>query len=196
MQIPENSRRNFISNIAFLSAGIMIKPAIKSLPLITGQVDIRNRWESFWEKTGGRKTHNVVDLQKNNALIITKGHVYRNGDIISFSKENILAQPTWIYWKSNKIKPDDVLISLYERDSLKKITRLNRFETNALYKVAEVYRGDNLLEAYCNSLRPSIVNTMSLLKSRTLVNKNSQEYQVSYYKNRSLVLDKKFIYHS
>ena len=37
MQIPENSRRNFISNIAFLSAGIMIKPTINVLPSITGR---------------------------------------------------------------------------------------------------------------------------------------------------------------
>jgi hypothetical protein len=196
MQIPENSRRNFISNIAFLSAGIMIKPAINHLPSGTGQEDVRRNWESFWKKSGGQKTYNVVDFEKHAALTTTKGHVYKNGDSIYFSKEKILAQPTWIYWNNDKTKPVDVVISLYEKDSLKKIARLNRFETDALYKVAEDYHGDNLLEAYCNSLTPSIVNAMAVLKSKTSVNKNSQQYQVSYYKNHSLVLNKKFIYHS
>ena len=196
MQIRENSRRNFISNIAFLSAGIMIKPAINHLPLVTGQEDVRRNWESFWKKSGGQKTYNVIDLEKHATLIITKGHVYKKGGIIYFPKEKIFAQPTWIYWENDIAKPVDVVISLYEKDSLKKITRLNRFETDALYKVSKDYHGDNLLEAYCNSLTPSIVNTMALLKSKTSVNKNSQEYQVSYYKNHSLVLNKKFIYHS
>ena len=196
MQTSENSRRNFISNIAFLSAGIMIKPAINHLPLVTGQEDVRRNWESFWKKSGGQKTYNIIDFEKNASLTTTKGHVYKKSDIIYFPKEKIFAQPTWIYWNNDKTKPVDVVISLYEKDSLKKIARLNRFETDALYKVSKDYCGDNLLEAYCNSITPSIVNAMTVLKSKTSVNKNSQQYQVSYYKNQSLVLDKKFIYHS
>jgi hypothetical protein len=196
MQIPENSRRNFISNIAILSAGIAFKPAISHLPSVNDKTDIKRKWELFWKRSGGQKINNFAELQKDNGLAKTKGHVHKIGDIIYFSKENILAQPSWIYWENNTTVPVDVVITLFEKNSLKKITRLNRFEADALYKVADNYRADNLMEAYCNSVKPSVTKTMALLKSKTSANKNSQEYHVSYYKNNSLVLDKKFIYHA
>ncbi|HEY5406475.1 MAG TPA: hypothetical protein VIJ92_05295 [Ginsengibacter sp.] len=196
MQIYENSRRNFISNIAFLSAGIMFKPAINHLPSLMEPEDLQKKWELFWKKSGGQKIYSLIDLQKNNILSNTKGHVYNNGEVICFSKENILAQPTWIYWKNNKTRPADVVISLFEKNSLKKIARLNRFEADAIYKVSKDYGSDNLLEAHCNNLKPATGNTIAVLKNKLSVNKNSQVQQVSYYKNHSLVIDKKFIYHS
>jgi hypothetical protein len=196
MQIRENSRRNFISNIAFISAGIMIKPAFNSLPSITGEADIRNKWKSFWKKSGGQKTFDVVDLRKNNNLIITKGHIHKNGGIIYFPKENILAQPTWIYWTNSESKPADVVITLFEKNSLKKIGRMNRFEADALYKVSKDYDGDNLLGAFCNNLTLTKGDTEDLLKNKISVKKDSHLHEMSYYKNHSLVLNKKFIYHS
>ena len=195
MQICENSRRNFISNIAFLSAGLMIKPAINHLPLVTDLEDARRNWELFWKKSGGQKTYDI-DLRKNNNLIITKGHMHNNGDIIYFSKENILAQPTWIYWTNNESKPADVVITLFEKKSLKKIGRLNRFEADALYKVSKDYDGDNVLGAFCNNLKPTKGDTADLLKNKISVKKDSHLHEVSYYKNHSVVLSKKFIYHS
>jgi hypothetical protein len=196
MQIRENSRRNFISNIAFISAGIMIKPAINCLPSITGEADIRNKWKSFWKKSGGQKINNFVDLQRNNALVKTKGHIHKIGGTIYFSKENILAQPSWIYWKNSESKPADVVITLFEKNSLKKIGRINRFEADALYKISKDYDGDNVLDAFCNNLKPTKGDTEDLLKNKISVRKDSHLHEVSYYKNHSLVLNKKFIYHS
>ncbi len=196
MQIPENSRRNFISNIAFLSAGIMIKPTINVLPSITGRDDVRRNWESFWKKSGGQKTNNVFDLEKTNTLVIPKGHAHKNGDIIYFSKENILAQPTWIYWRNNESKPADVVITLFEKSSLKKIGRLNRFEADALYMISKDCDGDNLLGAFCNNPKLTTGGKGDLLKNKISVKKTSHLHEVSYFKNHSIVLNKKFIYHS
>ena len=197
MQVSQNSRRNFLNSIAIVSAGAAFKPAIKYLPSITEQEDLQKKWESFWRKSGGKKFYTFTDLQKQNNLINTKGHLYKNGEIIYFSKENILAKPTWIYWETNALKPADAVITLFENNSsLKKIARLNRFEIDALYKVSNDHCNDNLLEAHCNNAKSSAGNAISLLKNKISITKNSQVQQVSYYKERTLVLHKKFIYHS
>ena len=197
MQIYSNSRRNFLTTFAILSAGTAFKPAVRHLPTINEKEDLQKKWESFWEKYGGQKFYTLSDLQKNNVLSITKGHAYKNGEVIYFSKENIIAQPTWIFWGNNISKPSDVVVTLFENNrSLKKIARLNRFEIDALYKLLKDYCADNLLVAHCNNLKPVSFNTMSAVKNKIKITKNSQIQQVSYYKERVLVSQKKFIYHT
>jgi hypothetical protein len=196
MQVYQNSRRNFLNNIAILSAGTAFKPATKYFPSIIEQEDLQKKWELFWKKSGGQKFYTFTDLQSQNNLFNTKGHLYKNGEIIYFSKENILAQPTWIYWGNSLSKPADVVITLFDNNSsLKKISRLNRFEIDALYKVSNDHCNDNLLEAHCNNVKPA-GNAISLLKNKISITKNSEVQQVSYYKDRALVLHKKFINHS
>lgn len=197
MQISQNSRRNFLSSITILSAGIALKPAIKYLPGITnGEDNLQKKWQSFWKISGGEKYNTFVQLQKQNNLPATKGHYYKNGDAIFFPKENMVALPVWIYWENNTSLPVDVVITLIEKNSLKKIGRVNRFEIDALCKVSKNFSGDNLLTAYCNNLKPKALDQFSLLKNKISITKNSCEQQVSYYKESSLVLHKKFIYHS
>ena len=197
MQVLQNSRRNFLSSMAIFSAGIVLKPAIKNLPaIVIGDDDLQKKWKSFWQISGGERYNTFVDLQKQSNLPVTKGHYYRNGDVIFFPKENIIAVPVWICWESNTLHPADVAITLIEKNSLKKIGRVNRFEIDALYKVSKNFCDDSLLTAYCNNLKPKALDQFSLLKNKISISKNSCEQQVSYYKERSLILHKKFIYHS
>jgi hypothetical protein len=196
MQLYQNSRRNFLSSFAILSAGTAFKPAIKHLPGINTEEDLQKKWESFWKKSGGKKFYTLNDLKNRNIISDTKGHLYKNGETIYFSKENILAQPTWIFWGNDILKPADVIITLFENNSsLKKIARLNRFEADALYKLFSHYPEDKLFTAYNNSLKPNS-NETTFIKNKITVKKNSQLHQLSYYKDKKLVTDKKFIYHS
>ena len=50
MQIHENSRRNFISNIAILSAGTAFKPAISHLPSVNEKEDLQKKMGIVLEK--------------------------------------------------------------------------------------------------------------------------------------------------
>ena len=108
------------------------------MPSINGRGRSAKKMGIILEKIRWPKNYIIfANLQKNN-LFLNKGPCHKNGEIIYFSKENILAQPTWIYWKTNKSKPVDVVITLFEGNSLKKITRLNRFEVDALYKYQRI----------------------------------------------------------
>ncbi len=77
----------------------------------------------------------------------------------------------------------------------KKIARLNRFEIDALYKLFLHYPEDKLFTAYNNSLKTNS-DEATFIKNKITVKKNSQLHQLSYYKDKKLIADKKFIYHS
>lgn len=198
MQIYQTSRRNFLSSIAILSIGTAIGSPVTHFSSITDEEeDLQKKWKSYWKKCRGQKVNTNIDLQKHNNLFETKGHFYKNGEVIYFHHENILAQPTWIFWENNALKPADAIITLFENNgSLKKIARLNRFEMNALYKISREYYDDKLLTAHCNSLKHIPVKGTSIIKNKITITKNSQIQQVDYYKDQALVLNKKFIYHS
>jgi hypothetical protein len=195
MQIYSNSRRNFLNSVAILSAGTVFKPTVKNIPFINEQEDLQEKWDFFSRISGGKKIYSYTDLPVQNNLFDTKGHQYKTGELIYFSKENILAQPVWIYWGTNA-KPVDVVITLFEKsDLLKKITRVNRFDLDALYKLSKDYDKDKLLTAFCNSLK-SAFNQSSLVKNKITITKKLQAQQVSYYKKNELIINKKFIYHA
>lgn len=197
MTLSQHSRRNFLSTIAILSAGTAFGSTIKQLPSACEEEDLQKKWDDFWKKSGAQKLNVGRDLEPHNNLCDTKGHLYKNGEAIYFSKENIIAQPTWIFWQNNTLKPADAVITLFENNSsLKKIGRLNRFEINALYKISKQYYDDKLLQAHCNNLKSTPGGQVAFIKNKTSVTKKSQMQQVSYYKEQALVLHKKFIYHS
>ena len=195
MQRYQNSRRNFLSNMSILSAGALLRPSSINLPAITkgDDSDLQKKWESFWVKSSGKKILHSSFTSHN--LLNVKGHTYKNGEPIFFPKENIVAQPTWVFWGNNQLKPADVVITLIESASLMKIARLNRFELNALCKASTQFNNDKILTAFCNNVNP-FAKKLDSLKNKTAITKNSQTQQVSYYKERSLIFHKKFIYHS
>ncbi len=194
MQIYQNSRRNFLNSMILLSAGATLKPTFQKLPVETNG-DLENKWKYFWQKSGGEKLNTFFDLEGRTGLAYTKGHLYKKGQSISFPRENIIAQPMWIFWKTNLSSPADVVITLFESNSLEKISTLNRYELDALHKMSKDYYNDPLLTAYCNNLKP-LGSSVSLLVNKISVKKNSHIQQISYYKNQLLVSDKKFIYNS
>jgi hypothetical protein len=197
MQIYQNSRRNFLSSMAILSAAAAFTPAFQKLPLPTNSNDdLQNKWNSFCQKSGCEKLNSFDDLVNQFELDAMPGHFYKKGEVVCFPRENIIARPTWIYWQNHPSKPAGVLIDLIEKNSFKKVACLNRFEVDALYKVSKEFYKDNLLEAYCNNLLAMPNGDMPFLKNKLLVCENSLIQKISYYKNRELLFQKKFIYYS
>ena len=195
MQIYQNSRRNFLSNMAILSTGVLLLPSGINLPATNGDGDLQKKWNSFWRKSSGQKMPPSSAFKEYNISNI-KGHTYKNGELIFFPEENIIAKPTWIFWDNNQLRPADVVITLIESTSLKKIARLNRFELNALCRLSTQFNNDKILTAFCNNIKSFSEKNLASLKNKTTITKNSQLQQVSYYKEQALVLNKKFIYHS
>ena len=121
MTISQYNRRNFLSSIAILSVGTAFGSTIKHFSPANPANDLQKKWTAFWKKSGGRVYYSLTDLNSANNQKETKGHYYKYGEIIYFPKENILAQPTWIFW-NDRTKPADVVVTLFENNhSFKKL---------------------------------------------------------------------------
>ena len=191
----EYTRRNFLSSVALLSAGTAFSSAMPYLAFTQKEEGLQQKWKAFWQKTGGRVVYAEVGLRDMDVKFNNKGHEYKNGEVIYFAGENILALPTWAFWQNNLSTPADVVVTLFENNTEAiKIARLNRYELSALYSIAEEHGNDLLLAAFCNNLQQGAGNYIPLIKNKTIVKKNSQVQQVSYYKEQQLVFTKKIIH--
>jgi hypothetical protein len=190
------NRRNFLSCIAILSAGTAVGSTVN--PFITAykkEEAFDKNWEHFWKKAGARIFNGKIDLKKQEFVNNTSGHHYQNGEVILFAKENLLAQPTWIYWGDDRTNPKDVVITLFENnETQKKITRLNRFEIDAVYKLSKEHAADQLLLTHHNASKPLAGNISTFIQNKTLINRHSNTQHLSYFKEQSLVFHKKIIY--
>src|SRR6185312_9523036 len=91
-----------------------------------------------------------ADLNQSENIPLIKGHLHEQGKLVFFEKEDLLAQPTWIYWQNNKYKPADIIINVFEnKPPYKKIRTLNRFELEALVQFSEKRKEEKLLLALC-----------------------------------------------
>jgi len=195
MTISQYNRRNFLSSLAILSVGTAFGSKLNHFTPAIAANDLQKKWRAFWKKSGGSVFYSLADLNSLYNQKRTKGHRYKYGEIIYFAKENILAQPTWIFW-SNDNKPADVVVTLFENNhSFKKIIRLNRYEMDALYRLAEGPNPEQLPVASFNN-DISIENASMVIKTNPNIKKISQIQDISYYKERGLVFHKKFIYHT
>jgi hypothetical protein len=193
----QHGRRNFLSCLAILSAGTVIGSPLKSSVKEDREVSLDKKWATFWEDYGGELAKGNSKSTMQNEIANTAGHYYKNGEVVFFSKENILAQPTWIYWGEGNTYPADVVITLFENNEKQnKISRLNRFEIDALYKLANEYKQDQLLLTHHTIVKPVNSNTTTYIQNKTFVNRHSNCQQVSYYKQQELIFHKKFIFHT
>jgi hypothetical protein len=197
MTKSQHNRRNFLSSIAILSAGTALGSAIQPFQSTTKEEELDKKWASYWKKAGGQIFSTNLDLKQDEWKIDTKGHLYDLGEMIYFSKENIFAQATWIYWGNDQASPADMIITLFEnKDGFKKITRLNRYELDALYKLSNEFTNDALLLLHHNNMKTVDDNRTCFVQNKTTIQKKFNTQQVSYYKEQALVFHKKFIYNS
>jgi len=197
MTKSQHNRRNFLSSLAILSAGTALGSAVQSFNPSIKEERLDKKWTSSWKKAGGKIFNSGIDLKQEQWKIDTKGHFCHLGEVIYFSKENIFAQATWIYWGNDQTNPADVVITLFEnKEGFKKITRLNRFELDALHKLSNEFSYDALLLLQHNKTNTGEDNRTCYIQNKTIISKKLQTQQVSYYKERALVFHKKFIYNT
>ncbi len=191
----QTSRRNFLSSIAILSAATAIAGSPAKIFSVNGEeVSLVHKWKSFLRRKGAKEYDGIADLNQNERIPLIKGHSYKQGKLVSFSTENLLAQPTWIYWQNNQYKPADVIINVFEnKPPYKKLRTLNRFELEALLQFSKKVEEQNLLLALCTQ-KDNRHNTHAIVITR--IQKKLPAPEIAFFKNGTLLRNEKLIYNA
>jgi len=191
----QTSRRNFLSSIAILSAGTAIAGSpVKIFSSNNEVADLRNKWKSFLKIAGAKEYDGFADLNQSENIPLIKGHLHEQGKLVFFEKENLLAQPTWIYWQNNKYKPADIIINVFENKyPYKKLRALNRFELEALLQFSKKTEEENLLLALCTQKGIGHKTHAIVI---TKIQKKSPTQEIAFYKNGTLLRNEKLIYNA
>ena len=195
MKVSQYNRRSFLGSLAILSVGTAFGSTAKQFSPGGSANDLQKEWNSFWKKSGGRAHPGLSGPRSGNNSSDTKGHSYKYGDMIYFPKEDILAQPTWIFWNDGT-KAADVVVSFYDNNQPAAcIIRLNRYEMEALYRLSEEPGSNELLSAFLNSGKRKRNPSAGTLKTKTSFKQRSRIQEISYCEGQTVILHKKFIYH-
>lgn len=134
MSALQASRRVFLNNLAILSAGVALgnnAASIFSNNYLSP--DLEKCWKTFCQQQLAKLYSGILETRKE--IVTCKGHEHREGDLMHFPEDNLIAQPLWVYWAVNKNKPSDVIINFY-KDGVA-IGTLNQFELKALYETKD-----------------------------------------------------------
>lgn len=191
----QTTRRNFLNSIATLSAVTAIAGSpVKIFSVNDEEASLVLKWKSFLKITGAKEYDGFADLSQNERIPLIKGHSHKQGKLVSFQKENLLAQPTWIYWQNNQYKPADVIINVFENKSpYKKLRTLNRFELEALLQFSKKVEEDNLLLALCTQ-KDSRDKTHAIVITR--IQKKLPTLEIAFFKKGTLLRNEKLIYNA
>jgi hypothetical protein len=172
--------------MAILSGGA----AFTSFPavLFSGRqkADFKKQWAAFCNLSGGASYSSFTDSDAHNIDDPCKGHQYKTGQAILFSKESVVAIPTWIFWENDKRKPADMLITFFERKDggLEKAITYNRFEMEAIYKTYE----------QLNELSFVKSATPEKITMKTLIVKQNLKQEVGYFRGKEIIFRNNFNY--
>jgi hypothetical protein len=124
------SRRGFLSNLAILTAGVAIGGNTSAFLTVkhNDAPSLESIWKSFCKSRLATPFSGAIENRKE--IDACKGHEHREGNVMYFPGDELIAQPIWIYWAANKNKPSDVIINFYKEGVV--IGTLNQFEIKAL----------------------------------------------------------------
>lgn len=190
-QEKANSRRNFLSSLAILGSGTVL--AGSPLAIFengdASNASLKSKWAALINKYGASSFLNVAGSAISHNMQAVNGHTHTGGEIVCFSEQKLLAQPTWIYWGRNRGRADDVVIHLYEDvHPYKRVKSINRFELLALVQLPGQ---ENLLQAICTKHKEENRNRLEV-KTRIAKRKTVQE--VNLFANNNIVSKQQFIY--
>jgi hypothetical protein len=196
MKVSQYNRRNFLSSLAILSAGTAFGSTAKYFSPASSTKDLQQDWKKFWKNSGGQVYHSITVLDSGNNRSDTKGHSYKYGEIIYLPKENILAQPTWIFWNGGT-RPADVIVTFFENNHASSpVIRLNRYEMDVLYRLSTAPGTEDVLSASLNNSKRSRNSPAVIIKTKTSIKKNAQVQDISYYKQQELIFKDTIILNS
>lgn len=188
-QQPTNSRRNFLSTLAILSSGSLLAGSpLNVFGAHSSTISLEENWDLLLKNYGA--TH-LLDLPGcvSVSMQALPGQLNQVGNLVSFGKEQLLAQPTWIFWGNNRNQPNDVVITFFEdKYPYKKIKSINRFELQALIQLPA---HKVPLLAICNSKKVEGKDGL-LVKTRITRKKAVQDVQL--FSNANIILRQQFFY--
>jgi hypothetical protein len=196
LQNPTN-RRSFLSSIGILSAGVAFGSTAKYFTAENNNHDLQQIWDTLRKQAGGEILHHKVQLLAENHGQPCKGHRYQKGEIVYFSRQNVLAQPTWIYWDNKKRKPSDVVITFFENNhSHSGIVGLNRFEIETLSLLSKENKSSELISLVCNTARQKNTAYISneMLSIKIAVKNNGQVQSTAGIQGKDFYSEKKLIF--
>lgn len=191
-----NSRRNFLGTLAILTSGTVVAGSPLSLfqESSTGDTTLQKHWDALIKNRGASGFLNITGTTLPHNFTPIDGLVSKMGNIVSFDKENMLAQPTWIYRGNNRNNPDDVVISFFENSyPYKKIKSINRFELKALVKLDTGNSDENILQALCNK-KQQTDNAKAMFSVKTRICKGKYTQDINLYRNNEIVFKEHLFY--
>lgn len=186
-----NSRRNFLGIMAILTSGTVV--AGSPLCLLNDKKSsaalLKKDWETFLAAGEARSVIPMHTLQT--GIEAMNGQRFEAGEAMYLPQQNMLAQPTWIYWGNNN-KPSDVIVSFFENSGdHKKIKNINRFELAALAKLGATHADKDLLQHICTKKAQDKKPALNIL---TKIKKDQQLQNVVLYKNNTVVFKEQLFY--
>jgi hypothetical protein len=194
MNQSQTSRRSFLGSLAILSAGAAFGSVTNLISATPGD-DLQQQWKQFCRLHGGRVATEALP-EPASAPVPSKGHFFQHDAVIFFPDHNLLAQPTWVYWREEKTRPADVIITFYRNDEAKsKLCRLNRFELEALQALTATEEQKDGLALLKETAQRRSSSKQAPLVVRTSVRKGQQVHIFTKVLEKESLLKKQLIYH-
>ena len=195
MNQRNNSRRNFLGIMAILTSGSVV--AGSPLCLLNDEagagsaVSLQQQWALFLAGHPTTSFNNSTGIKLPTGLLPLTGQRNVAGDVVHLVKENILAQPTWIYWGDHQ-QPDDIIISFFENKfPYKKIRNIDRYELAAIGKLAGAHEDKKMLQSL---FVKSSHSGQPRLFINTRIKKYSKVQDIVMYHNNDIVLKDQLFY--
>src|ERR1043165_9519905 len=191
MKNNQTSRRSFLGTLAILSAGAAFGSVRNFYTGEQTSSGLQQQWEDFCKLYGGQWHIGKIKLNEQASFVPCNGLVYKDGKMIHFPEEQILAIPTWIYREKEMAKPIDVVITFLNNDG-QKICRMTRFEMEGLQAISA--------ETGHHKLLPVIEGMQSLHekknKTRVLakIKRGKNEQFVTSFSGQQTSIEKKLNY--
>ena len=193
----QNSRRNFLSSMAILSAGAAFGSVTDFISPGNSTKNLKQLWNSFCTQYYG---YPFISAGADKTVMDTcKGHYQKNGEMVFFSQEKLLAQPTWIYWGGNKSQPADIIITFYHNDKEQtKAFRVNRFELEGLIGLTAGTNENGIITGFKENIikhSPNGIRQKGLVV-KTTIQKGKYAKIFAANSTNKITIDSKLIYNS
>ena len=189
MMLSKNTRRNFLTNLAILTAGSVVAGSQASLFSSAEKNNLMGQWKKLLAYSNGRSVDCPAALLHSD-IAVTKGLIHKRGQMVLLENEGLLAQPTWIYNARKNDRPIEVIIEIYDHSSYQKMITLNRYELNALLQVQQNYTEEKVL---LTSLFKKGNEASHRLKTVTTIRDHKHHQSISYMRRDELLIKEKTI---
>ena len=193
MKTIKNGRRQFLSNMALLSAGFAIGgPVSMASDNLKLQDDLKRNWQILCEKLEGQNYHGAYTTEASFYLSPCSGHRHEVGKPVCFYGNKWLAVPVYIFFPNSRVA-EDMVVTIFNQNGqgLSRQCMLNRYEVEVLagYEFKDsIYTtlfqiGENKALFRNDSLVTIIIKTSNRPESRTNILRTSNSINQNPFTN-------------